>query len=88
MITAKDYVAMREGLRDTFIEQRIDEAISSYGVFKIGADGAVTIATRLFPSASNADLERVLVRYRACGWVCEIVDDSRDGNYIRMLVRS
>lgn len=88
MITAKDYVAMREGLRDVFIEQRIDEAISNHGVFKIGADGAVTIATRLFPSANNADLERVLARYRAHGWDCEIVDDSRDGNFIRLMVRS
>jgi len=48
----------------------------------------VTIATRLFPSANNADLERVLARYRAHGWDCEIVDDSRDGNFIRLMVRS
>lgn len=82
MISPGTYTELRSKNFDHFIEKRIDEAIAGHASYQ--SHGAITIATQLFPNTTNADLERVLAKYRSKGWAAEVVSDSRDGDYIKL----
>ncbi len=64
------------------IEQRLDAAI------KNAASGAETVIRVAIPQAWNRSVVwEVLTTYRMAGWSADIVDDSRDGDFIELQVR-
>lgn len=62
------------------IERRIDQAIRAHSI----SSGPITIAVSLFGNASAVSFESVLDKYRRAGWRAEYVNDSRDGDFIKL----
>lgn len=77
MLTRMQYNNLKSN--DKPIEARIDKALREGK----GSTKPITIAVSLFKDVERSQLENVLAKYRTSGWRCEIVDDSRDGDFIQ-----
>ncbi len=83
MITATAFRHMTKG-NDHLLEERIDAAISQAA---ITYRPMVTIGASMLNGFSLDAINRVLQKYRANGWMAELVTDPRDGDYVSMAPR-
>lgn len=78
MITTEEYKNQTWPALEHAIENHIDNVLRN-------ADGKHHITIQVL-NWDRKTLERVLARYRDCGWICDVVGDWRDGDYISMVL--